>query len=58
MSDLADMLASANEQGYKDGRADAFHEIITEMCKSPFADEKLSLVKKYIQEQLKEQSNE
>ena len=46
------------EQGYQQGRLDAFHEVIAEMCKSPFAGEKMAMVKKYIQEQMKGEQNE
>lgn len=45
-------------QGYEQGRADAFNEILNEMRKSPFASDKATFVKRYIEEQLKEQNNE
>lgn len=38
-------------------RAEAFNEIMNEMRKSPFASDKATFVKKYIEEQLKEQKN-
>lgn len=44
--------------GYQQGRADALNEILNEMRKSPFASDKATFVKKYIDEQLKENDNE
>lgn len=60
MSDIPDRITDSVEYrlGYQQGRADAFNEVITEMCKSPFASEKVSMAKRYIQEQLKEQKND
>ena len=46
----------AYKDGYEKGRADAFNEILNEMRKSPFASDKATFVKKYIDEQLKEQN--
>lgn len=43
---------------YDLGRTDAFNEILNEMRKSPFASDKATFVKKYIEEQLKENDNE
>lgn len=43
------------EEAYQQGRADAFNEIMNEMKKSLFASDKATFVKKYIEEQLKEQ---
>lgn len=43
------------DKAYEQGRADAFNEILNEMRKSPFASDKTTFVKKYIDEQLKEQ---
>lgn len=43
--------------GYEKGRTDAFNEILNEMKKSPFANEKAIFVKKYIEEQLRENNN-
>lgn len=45
------------QKNYQQGRADAFNEILNEMRKSPFASDKAIFVKKYIEEQLKEQKN-
>ena len=42
-------------EAYQQGRADAFNEILNEMRKTPFASDKATFVKKYIEEQLKEQ---